>query len=95
MKKVLYFVLLIAELFVGSLLMISLWNSSLYILVAVSVVAVVGLLIWQLVRYFKATDPAVKRKSLITIALIMLIPIEVFFITYVVIAIAFIFAFSN
>lgn len=94
MKKVLYFVLLIAELFVGSVLMISLFDSSLYIPLAVSVVAVVGLLIWQLVRYVKVAELAVKRKLLRNIALIMLIPIAVFFVTYVVIAIAFIIAFA-
>jgi hypothetical protein len=93
MKKILYFVLLIAELFVGSVLMISLWDSSLYIPLAVSVGAVVGLLIWQLVRYIKITDAAVKKKIFRNIALIMLIPIAVFFITYVVVAIAFIIAF--
>ena len=93
MKKVLYFVLLIAELFVGSVLMISLFDSSLYIPLAVSVVAVVGLLIWQLVRYVKVAELAVKRKLLRNIALILLIPVAVFFATYVVVAIAFIIAF--
>ena len=94
MKKVLYFVLLIAELFVGSVLMISLFDSSLYIPLAVSVVAVVGLLVWQLVRYVKVAELAVKRKLLRNIALIMLIPIAVFFVIYVVVAIAFIIAFA-
>ena len=94
MKKVLYFVLLIAELFVGSVLMISLFDSSLYIPLAVSVVAVVGLLIRQLARYVKAAELAVRRKLLRNIVLIMLIPIAVFFVTYVVIAIAFIIAFA-
>ena len=94
MKKILYFALLIAELFIGSLLMLSLWDSSLYIPVAVSVAAVVGLLIWQLVRYIRATDPAVKKKIQLHAALFALIPIAVFFITYVVVVIAFIFAFA-
>ena len=94
MKKILYFALLIAELFVDSALMISLWDSSLYIPLAVSVGAVVGLLIWQLVLYVKAAELAAKKKILRNIALIMLIPIAVFFITYVVVAIAFIIAFA-
>ena len=94
MKKILCFVLLIAELFVDSMLMISLWDSSLYIPLAVSVGAVVGLLIWQLVRYVKLAEPAVKRNLLRNIALILLIPVAVFFITYVVISIAFIVAFA-
>ena len=94
MKKILYFVLLIAELFVDTVLMISLWDSSLYIPLAVSVGAVAGLLIWQLVLYIKVAELAAKRKILRNIALIMLIPIAVFFITYVVVAIAFIIAFA-
>ena len=93
MKKIFCFVLLIAELFVGSMLMISLWDSSLYIPLAVSIAAVVGLLIWQLVRYIKITDAAVKKKIIRNIALLMLIPIAVFFITYVVVAMIFVIAF--
>ena len=93
MKKVLYFALLIAELFVGSVLMISLWNSSLYIPVAISAASVVGLWIWQIVRYVRATDPEAKKRNLINIALFALIPMAVFFITYVVVAVIFIFAF--
>ena len=92
MKRLLYFILLIAELFVGSLLMISLWDALFYIPIAVSAI-VVGLLIWQLVWYFKANDPGTKRKILRNIALIMLTPIAVFVATYIVIAIAFIIAF--
>ena len=93
MKRLLYFILLITELFVGSLLMISLWDALFYIPIAVSAI-VVGLLIWQLVWYFKTNNPSTKRKVLRNIALIMLIPIAVFVVTYVVIAIAFIIAFA-
>lgn len=92
MKRLLYFILLIAELFVGSLLMISLWDALFYIPIAVSAI-VAGLLIWQLVWYFKANDPKTKRKILRNIALIMLTPIAVFVTTYIVVAIAFIIAF--
>ena len=94
MKKISYFALLIAELFVGTLLMISLWQSSLYILVAASAAAVIGLSIWQLVRYFKVADPIAKKKALRNIAFAMLIPFAVFLVTYVVIAIAFVIAFA-
>ena len=93
MKRLLYFILLIAELFVGSLLMISLWDALFYIPIAVSAI-VVGLLIWQFVWYFKTNDPATKRKVLRNIALIMLIPIAVFVVIYVVVAIAFVIAFA-
>lgn len=95
MKKSLYFIILIAALFVDSLLMISLWDSSLYIPIAVSIAAVVGLQIWQLVWYLKATDSAVKGKILLNSAVIMAIPMAVFFVTYVVIGIAFVFAFTS
>ena len=93
MKKILYFALLIAELFVDTVLMISLWDSSLYIPIVVSAVGLVGLLIWQLVRYAKLTDFALKKKILYNIILIMLIPCAVFFVTYVVIAAIFVIAF--
>jgi hypothetical protein len=93
MKKVLYFILIIAELFVGALLMSALWNSSLYIPIALAVVALVAMVTWQLVRFAKAKDPAAKRKSMLVIALAMLIPTLVFAVTYIVVAIAFIIAF--
>ena len=92
MKKILYFALLAAELFVGSVLMISLWENSVYLSVAVAVAAVLSLLVWQLVRYVKATDPEAKKKIRLYIALLGLIPIAVFFATYVVVAIAFVIA---
>ena len=93
MKKILYVILLIAALFVDTMLMLSLWESSVYIPLALSIVAVVGLQIWQIVRYFKSADAARKKKILYNIALILLIPMAVFIATYVVIAIAFVFAF--
>lgn len=92
MKRLLYYIFLIAELFVGSLLMISLWDALFYIPIAVATI-VVGLLIWQIVWYFKTNNPVTKRMILLNIALIMFIPIAVFVVTYVVIAIAFIIAF--
>ena len=93
MKRLLYFILLTAELFIGSLLMISVWDALFYIPIAVLAI-VVGLLIWQIVWYFKTNNPATKRKILRNIALIMLIPIAAFVVTYVVIAIAFIIGFN-
>ena len=73
--------------------MISVWDALFYIPIAVLAI-VVGLLIWQIVWYFKTNDPATKRKILRNIALIMLIPIAAFVVTYVVIAIAFIIGFN-
>lgn len=94
MKKALYFLLLGAELFVGVLLMSSLWNSSLYIPIAIAAVALVSLLTWQIVLFVKTTDIVARRKIMFRIALIMLIPIAVFVVTYIVVAISLIIAFS-
>ena len=95
MKKILYFILLAAELFVGVLLMMGLWNSTLYIPIVIAAVALVTLLIWQIVLYVRTTDIAVKKKLTLGIALSMLIPIVVFAVTYFVVAVAMIIAFSN
>lgn len=95
MKKILYFILLAAELFVGVLLMMGLWNSTLYIPIVIAAVALVTLLIWQIVLYVRTTDIAVKKKLTLGIALSMLIPIVVFAVTYFVVAVAMIIAFST
>ena len=95
MKKVLYFILLAAELFVDVLFMMSLANSSLYIPIVIAVVATLAMLIWLIILFAKAEDKKAKRKFMLGIALSMLIPLIVFAITYVVVAIMFIIAFSN
>ena len=93
MKKILYFILLIAELFVGVLLMSGLWNSSLYMPIAIAAVSLIAILTWQIILFAKTSDTAVKRKIMVRIALAMLIPIAVFAVTYVAVAVAFIIAF--
>ena len=93
MKKALYFILLSAELFIGSLLMISLWNSSLYIPVLITAAVLVALLVWQIILLTKTADTNMKRKILTRIALILVIPSAVFVATYIIVAIAFIVAF--
>ena len=95
MKKVLYFILLAAELFVDVLFMMALANSSLYIPIAIAVVATLVALIWLIILFAKAEDKKAKRKFMLGIALSMLIPLIVFAITFVVVAIMFIIAFSN
>ena len=95
MKKVLYFILLTAELFVDVLFMMALANSSLYIPIVIAVVATLAMLIWLIILFAKAEDKKAKRKFMLGIALSMLIPLIVFAITYVVVAIMFIIAFSN
>ena len=95
MKKVLYFILLAAELFVDVLFMMALANSSLYIPIEIANVATLVALIWLIILFAKAEDKKAKRKFMLGIALSMLIPLIVFAITYVVVAIMFIIAFSN
>lgn len=95
MKKELYFILLAAELFVDVLFMMALANSSLYIPIAIAIVATLVALIWLIILFAKAEDKKAKRKFMLGIALSMLIPLIVFAITYVVVAIMFIIAFSN
>ena len=93
-KKILYFILLAAELFVGTLLLMSLWESNMTITCVVAIVATLGLLLWQTVRFFKATDPTVKRKSTRNIALALLIPFAAFVAVYIYLAVGLAIAFS-
>ena len=95
MKKVLYFILLASELFVDVLFMMALANSSLYIPIAIAIVATLVALIWLIILFAKAEDKKAKRKFMLGIALSMLIPLIVFAITFVAVAIMFIIAFSN
>ena len=95
MKKILYFILLAAELFVDVLFMMALANSSLYIPIVIAVVATLAMLIWLIILFVKAEDKKAKRKFMLGIALSMLIPLIVLAITFVVVAIMFIIAFSN
>ena len=95
MKKILYFILLAAELFVDVLFMMALANSSLYIPIAIAIVATLVALIWLIILFAKAEDKKAKRKFMLGIALSMLIPLIVFAITYVVVAAMFVIAFSN
>ena len=95
MKKVLYFILLASELFVDVLFMMALANSSLYIPIAIAIVATLVALIWLIILFAKAEDKKAKRKFMLGIALSMLIPLIVFATTFVVVAVAFVIAFSN
>ena len=95
MKKVLYFLLLAAELFVDVLFMMALANSSLYIPIVIAAVATLAMLIWLIILFAKAEDKKAKRKFMLGIALSMLIPLIVFAITFVVVAVLFVIAFSN
>ena len=95
MKKVLYFILLAAELFVDVLFMMALANSSLYTPIAIAIVATLAALIWLIILFAKAEDKKAKRKFMLGIALSMLIPLIVFAITFVVVAVLFVIGFSN
>ena len=65
MKKILYFILLAAELFVDVLFMMALWNSSLYISIAIAVVATLAMLTWLIILFTKAEDKMAKRKIIL------------------------------
>ena len=95
MKKVLYFILLAAELFVDVLFMMALANSSLYIPIVIAIVATLVALIWLIILFAKAEDKKAKRKFMLGIALSMLIPLIVFAITFIVVAVLFVIGFSN
>ena len=95
MKKILYFILLAAELFVDVLFMMTLANSSLYIPIAIAIVATLAMLIWLIVLFAKAEDKKAKQTFMAGIALSMLIPLVVFAITFVVVAVLFVIGFSN
>ena len=95
MKKVLYFILLAAELFVDVLFMMALANSSLYIPIVIAVVATLAMLIWLIILFAKAEDKTARRKFMLLIALSMLIPLIVFAITFVAVAVLFVIGFSN
>ena len=95
MKKILYFILLAAELFVDVLFMMALANSSLYIPIAIATVATLAALIWLIILFAKAEDKKTRIKIMLGIALSMLIPLIVFAITFVVVAVMFIIAFAN
>ena len=95
MKKILYFILLAAELFVDVLFMMALANSSLYIPIAIAIVATLAALIWLIILFAKAEDKKTRIKIMLGIALSMLIPLIVFAITFVVVAAMFLIAFSN
>ena len=81
--------------FVDVLFMMALANSSLYIPIAIAIVATLVALIWLIILFAKAEDKKAKRKFMLGIALSMLIPLIVFAITYVVVAAMFVIAFSN
>ena len=95
MKKILYFIMLATELFIDVLFMMALWNSSLYIPIAIAVVATLAMLTWLIILFIKAEDKMAKQKIMLGIALSILIPLIVFAITFVVVAVLFVIGFSN
>ena len=63
MKKILYFIMLATELFIDVLFMMALWNSSLYIPIAIAVVATLAMLTWLIILFIKAEDKMAKQKD--------------------------------
>ena len=94
MKKILYIILLLAELFFGSLFWLSLWSSNLIITCISVIVALVALSAWQIFALVKTTDQTKKRKILRNIALIFLLPTATFIAVFIYVAVGLIIAFS-
>ena len=78
MKKVLYFILLAAELALGAVCMNIIWNATLQLPCVIVAIVCAALLVWQVIKLVKATDDAAKRKAKRNIALVLLIPTIVF-----------------
>ena len=81
MKKVLYVILLLAELAVGALLLSAAWNGIGRIPCVIAIALWAALLVWQIVALKKNTDEAKVHKIKRNIALIMLIPSATYVVT--------------
>ena len=82
-KRVLYILLLLAELALDTLLMSVLWSITL-IIPALAIMAITtGLLVWQFVVLVCAADAGRKRKKMRNIALILLIPTAIFLVFFI------------
>jgi hypothetical protein len=92
MKRILYFILLIAELVVGFLLMSLVWRTTLYIPCVIVAAVWAALMAWQIVSLSKAKDAAAQKKILRNIVFVMLIPTAVFIVLFVWFIIAFMIA---
>jgi hypothetical protein len=93
-KKIQYFMLLAVELFIGTLLLMSLWSNNMVITCGITIALTVGLAVWQIVRLIRAKDEAVKKKSRRNIALILLLPIAAFGAVFLYVVIGLIIAFA-
>ena len=82
MKKVLYMILLLAELVVGALLMSWAWVNIGWLPCVIIIAVWAALLAWQVVKLKKNSDAAKARKIKLNIALIMMIPSTSFIITF-------------
>jgi hypothetical protein len=82
-KRVLYILLLLAELVLDTLLMSVLWSITLVIPVLAIMAVSTGLLVWQIIALVRAADPNKKRKKKRNIALILLLPIAIFLILFI------------
>ena len=78
MKKILYFLLLIAEFVVGCLLMMLAWANTFEIACVVTGVIWAALIVWQIISLTKATDAGARKKIKRNVALVMLIPTAAF-----------------
>lgn len=84
MKKVLYAILVFAELLLGLAALSVLWNNTSYIAVAVIAAIWAVLLVWVLLKLKKADDAAIKRKLYRRLALVMASPVMIFIVLVIV-----------
>lgn len=78
MKKVLYILLLLAELVIGFLLLSAAWANIGWLPCVIAIAVWAALLVWQIVMLKKNSDAAKAWKIKRNIALIMLIPSAVY-----------------
>ena len=83
MKKILYIILLLAELVIDALLMNLAWMNTMEIPCIITIVVWAALMVWQGIMLMKAQSSVSKGKLMRNIALVMLLPIISFIIMLV------------
>ena len=83
MRKILYIILLLAELVIDALLMNLAWMNTMEIPCIITIVVWAALMVWQGIMLMKAQSSVSKGKLMRNIALVMLLPIISFIIMLV------------
>ena len=83
MKRVLYFVMLVAQFVLASILMELAYRNTFEIPTLITVTVTLALVVWQTVKLIRAKDATAKGKIKRNIAFIMLVPVASFIIMFV------------